>query len=126
MATFDYVRMQNITTSLLKKFGNKFVLRKVTGSQYDHILKKQVTTTKDFSGVCVMKSYTDETVGQMNNLVNIGDVTFVCSFDDKDVKAEENKDKVIYNGIAYNVLDVTVSNPSGEKTLVYFLHSRKA
>lgn len=125
MASFDYDAIQATARELLEMFGNPFTLRKLKGSVYNAETKKKENEYEDFTGICVMKNYTAEMVGALANIINMGDVSFVCQFDDKNVKATEGKDKIIFNEIEYNILNVSTSNPSGDKPLVHTLYARR-
>ena len=127
MATFDYVSMRNTATRLLSKFGNPFLLQKPDGIPvYNPRTKKTEQKYKTFPGTCVMKTYFAEAVGMLSNIINAGEVTFVCSMNDIKVIPVESTDKVIYQSITYNILDVSTSDPSGTSIIVHFLHCKRA
>ena len=124
---FDYNAMQNMATNLLTEFGNSFVLKKPTGKPvYDAETKKNIQQYSYYNGVCVMKTYTAEMIGNLENIINAGDVSFVCTLKDISVIPTEGKDQVVFGGYTYNVLHVATSNPNGNKIIVHTLHCRRA
>lgn len=127
MATFDYLSMQNTATELLKQFGNPFTLKKKSSTPvYNPKTKKTEIQYFSYTGICVMKTYSAEAIGSLGNIINAGEVTFVCSMDDKSIIPDEQTDKVVFNGVSYNIIDIATSNPSGDTVLVHFLHCKKA
>lgn len=126
---FDYDKMQKIAKNLLgpSMFGKPFTLKHPLGKpSYDSAKRKNVQKYEEHTGVCVMKTYTAETIGSLSNIIKAGDVSFVCVMDDLDVIPTEAVDKVEFGGHQYNVLEVSTSNPSGSKILVHTLHARRA
>lgn len=125
--TFNYGAMRNLASSLFSNFGGKFVLKKSDGKPtFDETTKKNVQEYKEYTGKCVMKTYSAEAIGEHGNLINAGDVSFVCTMDDISIIPTETKDKIVFGGSEYNVLHVATSNPSGSKIVVHTLHARKA
>ncbi len=125
MATFDYSQMVDVANNLLTQFGNTFTLVKTTGLTYDATTKKEVKTTESYSGIAVKKAYSAEMIGNLSNIINMGDVSFICQFDDSTVVPTEGEDQIIFNSITYNVLHVTIVEPSGSPTIIYKLHTRR-
>ena len=125
MATFDYDGIKSTARELLEMFGNPFTLKKNIGSEYNAETKKQEKKFEEHTGVCVMKNYSAEMVGSLSNIINMGDVSFVCQFDEKDVKATEGKDQIIYGEVVYNILHIMTSNPSGDNPIIYTFHARR-
>ena len=126
MAKFNYTKMRTMASNLLSQFGNSFILKKPEGSAvYNPKTKKTDQIYKEYTGKCVMKTYTAETIGMMSNIINAGDVAFVCTMDDIKVIPEENKDKIVYGGISYNIIDIATSNPNGSTIIIHTLHCRR-
>lgn len=124
---FDYSSMRSMATNLLTEFGNSFVLKKPDGKPvYNSVTKKNEQGFLSYPGKGVMKTYTVEMAGSLSNIINAGDVSFVCTLDDISIIPTEGKDKIEYGGHTYNVLDVATSNPSGAKVIVHTLHCRRA
>lgn len=127
MAKFDYKSMQNTAVKLLNQFGTDFVLRKPGETPvYNPKTKKTEVIYNDFPGICVMKTYSAEAAGQLGNIINAGEVTFVCSMNDKKIIPIAPKDKVFFKKEEYNIIDVATSNPNGDVILVHFIHCKKA
>lgn len=124
---FDYLAMRNMATSLLTDFGDSFILRKQTDKpKYDPKTKKTEYTFTEHNGVCVMKTYSDEAMGQLSNIIESGDVAFICTMNDISIIPQADKDKLIFNGIVYNIIRVSTSNPSGKTVVVHTLQCRRA
>lgn len=127
MATFNYPGMRSMATRLLTQFGNPFVLKKPDGApKYNSKTKETSQLYKDYPGMCVKKTYSAEAAGLLNNMINVGEVTFVCTMNDISIVPVESKDKVVYEGITYNIIDVATSDPSGKSIIVHFIHCKKA
>ena len=124
MEKFDYQQMIDVADELIGAFGSSCTLVKVTGTEYDKKTMKSIATTESFSGIAVKKQYSSEMVGSLSNIIKMGDVSFVCRFDDEVVPVE-GKDKIIFDGITYNILNVITVEPSGTPTIVYRLHTRR-
>lgn len=124
---FNYESMRTMATGLLTDFGNPFVLRKQSDKpEYDPKTKKTSYQFTSHNGVCVMKTYSDEAMGLIGNIIEAGDVAFICSMDDETVIPIASKDKVVFNNIVYNIIRVSTSNPSGQKIIVHTLQCRRA
>lgn len=124
---FDYQSMRTMATGLLGEFGNRFTLRKqIDKPIYDPKTKKTTYSFTSHDGTCVMKTYSDETMGLINNIIEAGDVAFVCTMDDISITPLADKDKVIFNNIVYNIIRVSTSNPSGQLPIVHTLQCRRA
>lgn len=125
---FNYENMRKKAKRLLSKqnFGGKFILQHPEGSSYDPIKKKNVPTYKEYSGDCVGKVYEDTGLGKLRDIVQAGDIEFVCSMDDPSVTPVKNSDKIIFEGITYNIVEVSTINPNGKKILVHKCYARKA
>lgn len=124
---FDYGSMRSMATNLLSEFGNSFVLKKPNGKPvYNAVTKKTSQNYLDYSGYCVMKTYSAEAIGSLSNIINAGDVSFVCTMDDISVVPEVSTDKIVYGGKTYNIIDIATSNPSGAKIVVHTIHARRA
>lgn len=124
MAFYD--DMRNVAIGLLTEFGNPFTLKKKSGEPtYNPKTKKTEQTYKDYPGVCVMKTYSAEASGMLGNVINAGEVSFVCTMDDISIIPVESTDKVVYCGVTYNIIDVATSNPSGKTVVVHTLHCKK-
>ena len=125
MAFYD--DMRNMAIDLLTQFGNPFVLKKKSGEPvYNPKTKKTEQLYKEFPGVCVKKTYSAEAAGMLGNIINAGECTFVCTMNDISVIPEETVDKVVFQNITYNIIDVATSDPSGTSIIVHFLHCKKA
>lgn len=125
---FNYEKMRKTAKKLLSKqvFGGKFILQHPEGSTYDPIKKKNVSTYKEYTGDCVMKIYEDDGLGKLGDIVQAGDLTFVCNMDDQNVIPTKNSDKIIFEGVTYNIIEVSTVNPNGKKILVHKCYARKA
>lgn len=127
MATFNYEEMSNTALELLEYFGNEFTLIKPSKkSVYNPVTKKNENIKEEHKGIGVMKTYTAEMIGSLANIINAGDVAFVCKLDDESIIPSEGKDQIKFGNYIYNVLEVATSNPSGDKILVHTLQCRKA
>lgn len=125
MAFYD--DMRNVAINLITEFGNPFILKKKNGEPtYNPKTKKTEQLYKDYPGKCVMKTYSAEAAGMLGNIINAGEVSFVCTMDDIKVIPVESTDKVVFGGITYNIIDVATSNPSGNTVVVHTLHCKKA
>lgn len=121
-----YENMQKVAKTLLKQFGNEFILRKPGGEPaYNPKTKRTEESYKDYFGVCVMKTYSDEAMGALGNIIESGDVAFVCQMNDEKVVPQADKDKLVFNNISYNIIRVQTSNPNGFRTLVHTLQCRR-
>ena len=69
---------------------------------------------------------TDEAIGMLSNIVQSGDVSFVCTLDDISIVPKPDLDKLVFNDVTYNIVNVRTSDPSGQKIIVHFLQCRKA
>ena len=124
---FNYDAMRSMAIGLLTEFGNPFVLKKPDGKPvYNAVTKKTAQKYKEYSGICVMKTYSAEAIGGLSNIINAGDVSFVCTMNDISVVPEESTDKIVYGGKTYNIIDIATSNPSGAKIIVHTVHARRA
>ncbi|MCQ2086568.1 MAG: hypothetical protein MJZ37_00630 [Bacilli bacterium] len=127
MATFNYPEMREVANNLFDLFGNPFSLKKEVGEPaYNPKTKKVEPVFAEYKGRCVMKTYTAEAIGELSNIIQAGDVSFSCTMDDISIIPKESKDKVLYEGITYNIISVATSNPSGKYILVHTLHCRRA
>lgn len=125
MAFYD--DMRNVAINLITEFGNPFILKKKNGEPtYNPKTKKTEQLYKDYPGKCVMKTYSAEAAGMLGNMINAGEVSFVCTMDDISIIPVESTDKVVYCGVTYNIIDVATSNPSGKTVVVHTLHCKKA
>lgn len=125
MAFYD--EMRDLAVELLTEFGNDFQLQKPDSKPtYDPVTRKNITTYKNYTGKCVMKPYTAEMIGMLQNIIKAGDVEFKCTMDDISVIPTEGKDKIIFGGNTYNVLSVSTINPSGSTVVVHTLQARRA
>ena len=124
---FNYDAMRRMATGLLTEFGNPFVLKKPNGKPvYNEVTKKTVQKYNEYSGICVMKTYSAEAIGGLSNIINAVDVSFVFTMNDISVVPEESTDKIVYGGKTYNIIDIATSNPSGAKIIVHTVHARRA
>lgn len=125
---FNYEKMRKTAKKLLSSqvFGGKFTLQKPEGSVYDPIKKKNITTFKDYAGDCVMEAYEDEGLGKLADIVQAGDLTFICNMDDTKIIPIKNSDKIIFEGVTYNIIEVSTINPNGKNILVHKCYARKA
>ena len=124
-----YEEMGQVADSLLgtKEFGRPFTLRKQSEKPvYNPKTKKTETTYTDYPGTCVMKTYTDEEYGALNNILEAGDVSFICVMKDISIIPQKDKDKLVFNGVTYNIVRPAITNPSGDRILVHKLQCRKA
>lgn len=124
MEKFDYQQMIDVADELIGAFGNDCKLVKIVGSEYDETTMKKVVVTEEYPGIAVKKQYSSEMVGNLSNIIKMGDVSFVCRFDDEVVPVE-GKDKIEFDGILYNILNVITVEPAGSPTIVYRLHTRR-
>ena len=122
---FDYKEMQDTASSLIKEFGNPCILNKLEKTVFNPATKKNEPVYTEYKGDCVRKTYTAEMIGMLSNIIKSGDVEFKCVFDDKTVVPTEGKDKIIFGGITYNILQVSNSTPDGDTVLVYTLQARR-
>lgn len=126
MASF-YGKMQGVSKKLIDKFGNPFVLKKPDGkSYYDPELDEMVSPWKEFSGYGLMSSITAEVIGLQDNIINAGDVSFVCYLDDKTIVPTEADDKFVFAGTEYNILNVDTVAPNGVDVILHILFARKS
>lgn len=124
---FDYGAMRSMAVNLLSEFGSRFTLMKLNDSvTYNKETKKSEPSFTSCTGVCVMKTYTAEMIGSLSNIIQAGDVSFVCAMDDISIVPSEGKDKVVFGGKTYNILEAATSDPSGGKVIVHTLHCRRA
>lgn len=125
---FDYKKMQTLAYNLLSSsnFGDKFVLQKPAEAVYDPVSKKRLTKFEEHNGVCVKKKYEDIGVGKMADVIEAGDVVFVCQMDDKNIIPVKNKDKIVFASVIYNIIEVITIDPCGKEILVHHCYARKA
>lgn len=125
---FDYSKMQKITDNLLSKnmFGDTFTLLKTTGTVYDPVVKKNVSTYEEYTGKCVKKVYKDTGLGKLKDIVKAGDVEFKLVMNDLSVIPEKSKDKIFFANVTYNIIEVNTVDPNGKKILVHTCYARKA
>lgn len=127
MATFDYAEMQQTALELLTEFGNPFILKKPFGEPvYNPKTKKAEQKYTEYSGICVMKTYTAEAIGELSNIIQAGDVEFKCQLDNEKIVPKEKSDKIIFGNITYNIIEVATINPSGANIIIYTLHCQRA
>lgn len=125
MAFYD--EMQTVAETLITEYGSSCVLNKLSNNQiFNPLTQKNEQTFEEYKGVCIMKPYTAEMIGSLSNIIKAGDVEFKCVLNDKTVVATEGKDKIIFGGITYNILSVSITNPSGSKILVQTFQARRA
>ena len=121
-----YEEMNQLAIDLLTEFGNPFILKKPDGeAKYNPKTKRTEQMFLEYPGICVMKPYSAETIGMLSNIINAGDVEFTCTIDDPSIIPEESKDKLIFGKVAYNIINVTTIDPSGELTIVYKIQCRR-
>jgi len=125
MDKFDYQQMIDVADELIDAFGNPCTLVQISRYIYDEKKKKNVPVVNEFEGKAVKKAYSAEMVGNLSNIINMGDVQFVCRFDDTTVVPCEGKDAIIFDNIKYNILHVISVCPSGGEAIVYKLHTRR-
>lgn len=125
---FDYKKMQNLAYNLLSSsnFGDSFTLLKPSKSVFDPISKKKISTYEEHSGVCVKKKYEDTGLGKMLDVIEAGDVVFVCQMNDKEIIPTKNKDKIVFASVTYNIVEVITIDPCGKEILVHHCYARKA
>lgn len=127
MAEFDYNEMRDTANDLFDYFGNPFILKKPDGEPtINPKTKKTEQKFLSYPGKCTMKTYTAESIGELSDVIMAGDVSFSCTMDDIKIIPKENKDKVEYKGVTYNVVHVAKADPSGELIVVHTLHCRRA
>lgn len=121
-----YNEMRTMANGLFTQFGNSFVLKKPDGeAKYNPKTKKTEQSFIEYSGKCVMKAYSAETIGLLSNIINAGDVEFVCTMDNIEIIPTENKDKLVYANNTYNIINVTTINPSGDSVVIYKIQCRR-
>lgn len=125
---FNYKNMQKIADKLLsdKVFGGPCILLRQSGTTYDPIKKKNINTYEEFSGNCVRKTYEDDGLGKLADIVKAGDLEFKLTLKDLSVQPEKNKDKIFFEGVTYNIIEVATANPNGKIPLVHTCYARKA
>lgn len=120
--------MRSMATNLLTEFGNTGYLQKPSGQLvYDSATRKNTRTYTEYSCKCVMKAYSAEMIGTspVENIIKMGDVSFVITMDDISIIPTEGVDKLSYGGNVYNILNVETIDPSGALVVVYKLHCRR-
>ena len=126
MANFDYSSMADTALSLLEDFGNPFTLKKAEGTPvYNPKTKKTEVSYKEYSGTGVMLTYDAETIGRSNNIINAGDMKFLCQLDDTSIIPVESTDKILFEGITYNIINKAPINPSGSSVVVFEIQTRR-
>lgn len=119
--------MQGVSKKLIDKFGAPFVLKKPDGkSSYDSELDEMVSSWIDYTGYGLMSSITAEVIGMNDNIINAGDVSFVCYLDDNTVIPTEADDKFVFAGTEYNILNVDTVAPNGTDVILHILFARKS
>ena len=119
--------MQGVSKKLIDKFGNPFVLKKPDGkTYYDSELDEMVQPWKEYTGYGLMSSISAEAIGFNANLINAGDVSFVCYLDESTVIPTEADDKFVFAGTEYNILNVDTVSPNGTDVILHILFARKS
>lgn len=122
-----YDRMRNIAYSLISSYGDKFMLKKPDGNAvFNPDTNRNEQHFSEYPGKCLMKPYTAEMIGSLNNIIKAGDVEFKCVMDDMSVTPTEGKDKVVFGGDTYNILSVSMVKPNGKNVIVHSLQARRA
>jgi len=126
MAAFDYEGIADTTLSLLEDFGNPFILKHQVGTpKYNPKTKKTDASYEDFSGTGVMTRYEGDAIGRSNNVINAGDMKFICQLDDKSIIPTEFTDKISFMGVVYNIVNKDPINPSGDYAVAYIIQARR-
>lgn len=125
---FNYNEMKKMADTLLssKEFGGPFILQRTSGKMFDPVKMKEINITETFEGNCVQKIYEDDGLGKLSDIVEAGDVVFVCTMKDQSITPAKNSDKIIFGGITYNVIEVSTVKPNGNVTIVHKCYARKA
>lgn len=124
---FNYPKMQKLADKLLsnRKFGGPFVLKKKVGQRYDATLKKQVPVYEEYPGNCVKKIYKDDGEGHLKDVLQAGDLEFVCTLADTSIIPDKN-DQILFEGITYNIITPELVDPTGKLPLVHKCYARRA
>ena len=123
---FNYPKMQKLADKLLskQKFGNPFTLKKKVGQRYDSVSKKQIPVYEEYIGNCVKKPYKDTGLGHLKDIVQAGDLEFVCTMKDTKIIPAKN-DQIIFEGITYNIITPELVEPNGKLPLVHKCYARR-
>lgn len=127
MAENIYDRLRKTADTLLsdQKFGGPFILKRTTGKTFDPATKKNMTTFDTYEGNCVKTTYKDDGLGKLADIIEAGDLTFLCTMNDITIKPEKNSDKIIFAGETYNIIEVEEIDPSGSKVVMHKCYARK-
>lgn len=121
-----YNDMRKLADNLITQYGNSFELKKPGTETYNPVTKKTSKTYTTYKGKCVMRPYTAEMIGSLENIINVGDVQFKCVMQDMSVIPTEGVDYLIFGGIKYDIVSVGETNPSGSTVLIHTLQCRRS
>lgn len=118
----DYEAMYDTAEELITEFGSTATLNHPVTTK-DDTTKKVTTTTVSYSGLAVKTLYDSEAIGKSDGVIKAGDVKFVCQFA---IEPSEQKDRIVFGGITYTIINVETVQPDGATTLIYIVQGRKA
>lgn len=122
----DYTALRSVADSLIDNFSNGQSAVLLKGEQIkDPVTGKVTIVYREVSedARAVRTSYSEETIGQSDGVIEAGDVKFVARFNEPPV---EKKDRVRYAGIDYNVIHARPIDPTGDYVITYVIQGRKA
>lgn len=111
MARIDYSEFYETGKDLIEEFGSDAVLRKLVGKK-----------TVSYDGIAVRLRYSEEIIGSNDNIINAGDVKFICQFP---TAPSAMKDLIVFGGKSYNVISVDEICPDGSTVLLYIVQTRR-
>ncbi|MCQ2081591.1 MAG: hypothetical protein MJZ11_08025 [Lachnospiraceae bacterium] len=118
-----YTDEYNTAKELLTEFGAPLKLHKLIDDEYDEKSFSQKKIYKDYNGVGVKLNYSEEVIGEGDNIIKAGDVKFICQLPEDPT---EDKDQIIFGRHIYNIITVEDVSPDDEIVIIYKLQCRKA
>lgn len=119
----DYTSFKDVARGLLVDFGTSIVLHHCIGTQYNPVDLITERIYKDYTGIGAKLGYNTEAIGASNMIIEAGDVSILCQFSEEPII---DKDQIIFNNIAYNIISKEIVEPDGSMAILYKLQCRRS
>lgn len=118
-----YTDEYNTAKELLTEFGTKCLLHKYIEDDFDEEEYIQKKTYEDYEGVGVKLNYSEEVIGEGDNIIKAGDVKIICQLTEEPT---EDQDQIILGRHTYNIISVEDVAPDDTLVIIYKLQCRRA
>ena len=122
MAQFDYTGLEAVADELITEFGQTVTLRVYTHTPVVATPWKTTDTITDESVAAVMEDFSS--YEKSSETIREGDKRFLIAANDLTVTEIKPDDLIIMGGIAWRVVEATLTSPGGTD-LIWTLQARK-